>query len=153
MAGYCAPPQTASMQISISLPGALIVITEPGQRRLRDQSSPAPKGLSHRQTLRHLVEKLGNRFRLRDVNRMAAFRSGDTGIRTLGHQMLSGGRDHPIVSRSQIPARRKIRRTALEHRSGFAPEIVFLPFISRSSSSFGMETHALSVGRIARAVL
>jgi hypothetical protein len=75
---------------------------------------PAPKNLFHRQTHRRLLDELGDRFPLRNVDRVAAFRLGDSGIRTLGHQTLSGGRDHPIVSGNQVNGRGRQPR----HESG-----------------------------------
>ena len=45
--------------------------------------------LFHGQTRRRILDELGDRFRLRNVDRVAAFRLDDGGIRTISHQTLS----------------------------------------------------------------
>src|ERR1700722_2504045 len=70
-----------------------------------DHPPPAPKDLFARQTLCRLLDELGDRFGLRNVDRVASLRLGDRRTRTLGHRTLRGGRDHAIVSGDQVPAR------------------------------------------------
>jgi DNA-binding transcriptional LysR family regulator len=66
---------------------------------------PALKNLLHRETLRRPLDELGDGFRLRNVDRVAAFHLDDAGACTLRHGALSRGRDHSIVSCDQVPAR------------------------------------------------
>ena len=45
-----------------------------------------------------VFDELGDGFRLRDVDRVAALHLDDAGFGTLGHGALRRGRDHPIVT-------------------------------------------------------
>src|SRR5450631_552003 len=93
--------KTASMWPSP--PGA--TVAEPVGAGSARSPLPALKNLLHPEALRRLPDERGDGFRLRNVDRVATFDLDDAGACTLRHGALSGGRDHPIISCDQVPAR------------------------------------------------